>query len=401
MPPFSDRDRSHMLAALALAERGLGRTWPNPSVGCVIVQRDALGRDYVVGRARTADGGRPHAETQALAQAGDAAKGACVYVTLEPCSHHGRTPPCAEALIAAGVARVMIACQDPDPRVQGAGMAALRQAGISTDSGLEEAAAQHLNQGFFRRIREGRPLIGIKCAASLDGKVAMASGESRWITSPEARRRGHLLRARHDGIVIGVGTALADDPDLSCRLPGLAEQSPVRIVLDRRLRLPLDSALARTARTVPLWLIADAVSLVDAPDMQRKAASLVDCGARILPLPSPLPSSSPLDATSSELPRDAEDFLRAIRLLAHEGMTRLLIEGGPRLLAAALASGAVDEVHWFRAPLLMGDEALGAVAPLGFARLSEALRLQPRAAWDCGVDRLEHYDLLPPSLAQL
>lgn len=233
----------HMGAALALARRGLGRVWPNPAVGCVIVKDG-----HVVGRGFTQSGGRPHAEPVALAMAGDAAQGADVYVSLEPCSHFGKTPPCADTLITAGVARVIAAAVDPDPRVSGRGLARLRDAGVDVVEGVRRDEAEALNAGFFSRVRTGRPLVTLKCATTLDGRIALSNGESKWITGPEARRRGHLLRCDHDAILIGSGTALADDPALTCRLPGLEGCSPVRVVMDGSLRLPVTSALVRSAR---------------------------------------------------------------------------------------------------------------------------------------------------------
>ena len=202
----SQFDLAHMRAALALARRGLGNTWPNPAVGCVIVNE---GR--VVGRGWTQRGGRPHAETEALARAGSAATGATAYVTLEPCSHHGKTPPCAEALIGARIARVVAAVEDPDPRVSGAGIARLRDAGVEVETGLCAEEAAELNAGFFCRVTHGRPLVTLKLATSLDGRIATANGESRWITGPAARERAHLLRATHDAVLVGTGTAFADD----------------------------------------------------------------------------------------------------------------------------------------------------------------------------------------------
>ncbi|MCK5275514.1 MAG: bifunctional diaminohydroxyphosphoribosylaminopyrimidine deaminase/5-amino-6-(5-phosphoribosylamino)uracil reductase RibD, partial [Alphaproteobacteria bacterium] len=220
-----------MRAALALAGRGLGRVWPNPAVGCVLVDRD--GR--VTGRGWTQPGGRPHAETEALARAGGAAKGATAYVTLEPCVHHGQTPPCADALIEAGVARVIAATEDPDPRVKGGGLGRLRDAGIAVEAGLLREEAELLNAGYLMRQREGRPVVTLKLATTLDGRIATHAGESRWITGEAARARGHMMRARHDAIMVGIGTALADNPTLTCRLPGLEDRSPVRIVVDARL----------------------------------------------------------------------------------------------------------------------------------------------------------------------
>src|SRR6266853_3702784 len=243
-------DLQVMRAALGLARRGLGRVWPNPAVGCVIVKD---GR--AVGRGWTQPGGRPHAETEALARAAAAAHGATAYVTLEPCCHWGRTPPCADALIAAGLGRVVVALEDPDPRVAGGGVARLRAAGIAVEAGLGAAEAAEINAGFFQRVRLGRPLVTLKLATSLDGRIATASGESRWITGAPARERAHLLRATHDAILVGTDTVLTDDPQLTCRLPGLASRSPVRIVLDRQLRIPPTARIIAEARQVPTWLM--------------------------------------------------------------------------------------------------------------------------------------------------
>ncbi len=216
-----------MRAALALARRGLGRVWPNPAVGCVLV-RD----DHVIGRGWTRAGGRPHAEAEALMRAGEAASGATAYITLEPCAHTGKTPPCAEALIGAGVKRAVIAVEDPDPRVSGKGIEMLKEAGMEVAIGIGEKEAKRLNAGFFSRITRGRPLITLKTATTLDGRIATGTGDSRWITGPGARRRGHMMRAMNDAVLTGIGTVLADDPSLTCRLPGLEDRSPVRIVVD-------------------------------------------------------------------------------------------------------------------------------------------------------------------------
>ena len=245
--------------------------WPNPAVGCVIV-RD----DRVVGRGWTQPGGRPHAETEALARAGAAAEGATAYVTLEPCCHWGRTPPCADALIAAGVARVVVAVEDPDPRVAGGGIARLRAAGIAVEAGLGAAEAAEINAGFFLRVRHGRPLVTLKLATSLDGRIATPIGESRWITGPAARERAHLLRATHDAILVGTGTVIADDPQLTCRLPGLADHSPVRVALDRQLRIPLEAHLIAEARQVPTWV----VTLTSADPARQQA--LRDAGVIVI-----------------------------------------------------------------------------------------------------------------------
>src|SRR5947207_3648663 len=255
-----------MRAALALGRRGLGTVWPNPAVGCVIAKE---GR--VVGRGWTQPGGRPHAETEALARAGEAARGATLYVTLEPCCHWGRTPPCADALIAAGLRRVVVALEDPDPRVAGGGLARLRAAGIGVEVGLGAAEAAEINAGFVNRVRLGRPLVTLKLATSLDGRIATASGESRWITGPAARERAHLLRATHDAILVGTDTVLADNPQLTCRLPGLAGHSPLRVVLDRQLRIPPSARLLADARQVPTWIVTLGSSDPARQELFRKA----------------------------------------------------------------------------------------------------------------------------------
>lgn len=364
---FSDLDRAHMRAALALASRGLGRVWPNPSVGCVLVRE---GR--VVGRGVTGAGGRPHGETEALRQAGDQARGATAYVSLEPCNHHGKTPPCTEALMAAGVARVVVACEDPDPRVSGGGIARLREAGLRVDAGLLSAEAQELNAGFFLRIREGRPLVTLKLATSLDGRIATRTGESQWITGPVARAWGHALRASHDAILVGIGTATADDPELNCRLPGMEDRSPVRIVLDSRLRLPLTSRLVRTAARTPVWI----VTRPDAADAARMDA-FSDCGVELITVePGP----------EGEIP-----LVQALRALAARGITRVLAEGGARLAASLLRGGLADRLEWFRAPRLLGGDALAAAVGFGVDRLTESPLYERVAVRPAGEDLLESY----------
>ena len=254
-----------MRAALALARRSLGRTWPNPAVGCVIVKD---GR--IVARGRTQDGGRPHAEVDALNKAGDSARGATVYVTLEPCSHFGKSPPCADALVRAGVARVVSAMEDPNPSVNGQGHARLREAGIAVEVGEGAGEAAEINAGFLLRVSAGRPLFNLKLASSLDGRIATASGESKWITGEGARADGHRLRAIHDAILVGAGTVAADDPELTCRLPGLGAYSPVRIVLDSKAGLAETSKLAKTARQVPVWLLCTSAAEAGRREVLRK-----------------------------------------------------------------------------------------------------------------------------------
>ncbi|HEX2116233.1 MAG TPA: bifunctional diaminohydroxyphosphoribosylaminopyrimidine deaminase/5-amino-6-(5-phosphoribosylamino)uracil reductase RibD [Alphaproteobacteria bacterium] len=354
-----------MRAALALARRGLGRTWPNPSVGTVLV-RD--GR--VVGRGWTQPGGRPHAEAEALRAAGGAARGATAYVTLEPCSHHGRTPPCAEALVSAGIARAVVAVQDPDPRVSGGGNAALEAAGIAVATGLCEAEAREINAGFFCRIRHGRPLVTAKAATGVDGRIATHAGESRWITGPAARARAHLLRATHDAVMLGIGTAAMDDPQLTVRLSGLAERQPVRIVVDGRLRLPLTNQLVRTAKDVPTWIIT-----VEGADSDRQAA-LAECGVEVIAVPRDAQGEYPaLDA--------------ALCALGERGLTRVLVEGGGHLLAALLRAQLVDRMVWFRAGLVIGGDGVPVAVAFGVDKLADAPRFVRQSVEPCGDDVVE------------
>ena len=294
-----------MRIALRLAARNLGQTWPNPAVGALVVKDG-----QIVGQGRTARGGRPHAETEALAQAGHHARGATLYVTLEPCSHQGKTAPCTQAIINAGIARCIIACRDPNPRVNGQGIAQLQAAGIEVIEGVCEAQARALNRGFISVMERNRPYIALKIATSLDGKITTGTSE-RWLTGERARAYGHLLRSRYDAIAPGIGTVLADDPLLTCRLPGLEDCSPLRIVFDRQGRLPDDSQLARTLKHAPVWL--------------------------------------------TRFPPD-----EAVAWLASEGVTRLLIEAGQQLSTAFLRSGLVDRIYWFRAPLVIGEKGLAA-----------------------------------------
>jgi diaminohydroxyphosphoribosylaminopyrimidine deaminase/5-amino-6-(5-phosphoribosylamino)uracil reductase len=316
-----------MRHALRLAARSLGQVAPNPAVGCIIVSPDGA----VVGRGWTARGGRPHAETIALAQAGEGARGATIYVTLEPCAHLGQTPPCADALIAAGVSRVVGAVIDPDPRVKGGGFAKLAAAGIEVVQGVGEADARALNAGFVKRIEQGRPLVALKIAQSADGYVAAVSPKTRWITSERARRRGHLLRAQHDAIMVGIGTVLADDPMLTCRLEGLEHRSPLRIVVDSSLRLPPSSQLARTARETPVLVFT--------------AAS---AGGGVL-------AASGVEIARVEADADGRpDLDSVLRVLAARGLTRVLVEGGPTLQSALLARGLCDTLYRYTAPVALG-----------------------------------------------
>jgi diaminohydroxyphosphoribosylaminopyrimidine deaminase / 5-amino-6-(5-phosphoribosylamino)uracil reductase len=356
-------DLHQMRHALRLANRAVGDVAPNPAVGCVIVSSDGL----VVGRGWTGRGGRPHAETVALAQAGEAARGATAYVTLEPCSHHGQTPPCAASLIGAGVARVVAAVEDPDPRVHGKGFAMLREAGVEVVVGVCVKEASEQNAGFFKRLRDGRPLVTLKIAQSLDGKTATSSGESKWITGEAARAYGHLLRARSDAILIGVGTALADDPELTCRLPGLGGRSPLRVVLDTRLRLNEWSKLAQSANETPtlIFTIADG------------GGNLISCGVEVVKVARDFRGRPDAPAVLAELGR--------------RGITRLLVEGGASVHATFLDRGLADRLEIFCSPTVLGAAGHNGIEALAAMTLGEAPRFRLTGSRILGPDLLESF----------
>lgn len=326
-------DIRHMRHALALSRRGLGNTWPNPAVGCVILRDGA-----VVGRGWTQPGGRPHAEAMALAQAGAAARGATAYVTLEPCAHHGRTPPCAEALAAAGVSRVVSALTDPDPRVAGRGHAILRRAGIEVREGVCEAEARALQQGFLSRVTKGRPMLTLKLASSFDGRIATASGESQWITGPEARRHVHALRLTHDAVMVGGGTARADRPALNVRGFGPLRQ-PVRIVVSDGV---LPEMPPENADHGPLWQVSGAPA----------------------------------------------DFMAE---LGSRGLTRIFCEGGGALAASLLRADMVDQLIGYTAGMVLGAEGRPSVAGLHLARLADAPRFRLVESRRIGADLMHRW----------
>ena len=357
-------DRRFMELALSLGRRGLGRTWPNPAVGAVIVKDGEI-----VGRGWTQPGGRPHAEVEALRRAGAMARRATLYVTLEPCSHHGKSPPCADAVIASGIARVVSAMEDPNPEAAGRGHARLRSAGIGVDVGIEVATARRDHAGHIRRMRDGRPHVTLKLAISADGKAAGAGRQRVAISGNAVRDRVHLMRARSDAIMIGVGTALADDPVLTCRLPGMAKMSPTRVVLDAGLRLPIQSRLVATAGETPLWIIGGE----GAPAASETAAR--QCGVEVL--------------------RVAEkqgrlDLRAVLSLLAKRGITRLMIEGGPTVASALIEADLVDEAIFFHSPLVIGQEGLPALEPRPIQLLRQ--HLERVSSEPVGPDRQETYE---------
>lgn len=347
-----------MRHAIALGARGLGQVWPNPAVGCVIVRE---GR--VLARGWTQPGGRPHAEAMALAQCD--ARGAVAYVSLEPCAHHGKTPPCADALVAAGVARVVTALTDPDARVAGRGHARLRAAGIEVVEGVEHDAARAANAGFLLRVSEGRPLVTLKLALTLDGRIAMASGESRWITGALSRRAVHALRARHDAVLVGAGTLRADDPDLRVRDLGMVRQ-PVRIVALPRLDIDPAARLFDGLPEAPLWLVhADTLAPPDA--LAARGVTLIGCR----------PDAAGLEARAM------------LSALGARGLTRVLCEGGGMLAASLLRAGLVDQIVVFQAGALIGAEGRAGLGALGFAKLADAPRFQLQQVQALGNDVMQ------------
>ena len=361
-------DQRFMALALSLGRRGLGRTWPNPAVGAVIV-KDGV----IVGRGWTQAGGRPHAEVEALRRAGEAANdatfGATMYVTLEPCSHHGKSPPCADAVIAAGISRVVSALEDPNPEVAGEGHAKLRAAGIAVDVGIGAAEARRDHAGHILRFTKGRPHVLLKLAISADGKAAAARRRPVAITGETVRDRVHLLRAESDAIMIGIGTALADDPLLTCRLPGMAKNSPVRVVADSMLRLPLNSRLVQSAHDTPVWALAG----TQAP--QEAEFKLLAKGVEVLRSPE---SADPLDLKD------------ALALLAAKGISRLMVEGGPTLAAAFLAADLVDEAILFHSAKLVGPDGIDALDGAAMTALRE--RLNRTSSEPVGPDRQELFE---------
>lgn len=372
-------DTHYMQVALRLARRGLGRTWPNPAVGCVIVQANG-DAPRIIGRGWTQPGGRPHAETVALGQAGErygaaSLVGATAYVSLEPCSHHGQTPPCAEALIDAQIGRVVVACTDPDGRISGGGIGRLRSAGIDVTTDVLKAEAEELNAGFIQRETAGRPLVTLKTATTADGRIATRSGASQWITGPAARERVHLMRAQHDAIMVGIDTVVHDDPELTCRLAGLEERSPIRVVFDSSLRISDEAQLIQTARAVPTLIVTrDDANTSRAAQIKKSSAEVLsvagDDGGHV-------------------------DAGLALTELAKQGITRVMVEGGAVLSAALLRAGLIDRIAWFRAPHLIGGDGKPALGDLGVESIEDMPAFELLAREAIGDDTLDIYRRLP------
>ena len=359
-------DRHFMMIAIGLARRGHGNVSPNPSVGCVIVNDGAI-----VGRGWTQPGGRPHAETEAIGRAGRATQNATAYVTLEPCAHYGETPPCAQAIIDAGITRVVIGTGDPDPRVAGGGISMLRCAGIQVIENICCDSARDAALGFLIRLEKSRPMVTVKLATTLDGRIATANGDSRWITGSLSRALGHGLRARNDAILVGSRTALLDDPSLTCRLPGLEGASPIRVVVDARLILPLTHKLVSTATETPTWILTRA----DGDAGRRQAYK--DAGVRLIDV-----------ALNSDCNIDLADALKALGKL---GVTRLMVEGGGRIIAGLLAADLADRLVCFRASKIIGGDGVSAVGGFGVRALDDASNFVKVSSRQVGADIVETY----------
>lgn len=358
-------DHRFMQLALALGRRGLGRTAPNPAVGAVIV-KDGV----IVGRGWTQPGGRPHAETEALKRAGKEARGATLYVTLEPCSHQGKTPPCADAIVRAGIARVVSALGDPNPEVAGQGYTKLRERGIAVETGLggEEAARAHA--GHVRRMRDGRPQVLLKLAVSADGMAGLPGRKPAAITGEAARGRVHQMRAEADAILVGIGTVMSDDPHLTCRLPGMLEQSPVRVILDAKLRIPLATSLIGTARETPTWVFT-------APETSAMAEDIL--------------KAKGVEVFRVEGKNGRLDLAAVLKMLAGRGVTRLMVEGGPTVAAAFLKADLVDEAALFRSPNELGA-GIGVLEGLPLTALTNSPNLKSIASETIGGDMLQLFE---------
>jgi diaminohydroxyphosphoribosylaminopyrimidine deaminase/5-amino-6-(5-phosphoribosylamino)uracil reductase len=357
-------DARFMALALALGRRGLGHTWPNPAVGAVIV-KDGV----ILARGWTQAGGRPHAEVEALHRAKKITQGATMYVTLEPCSHHGKTPPCADAIIKAGIARVVSALEDPNPEVAGKGHEKLRGKGVNVEIGLGADEARRVHVGHITRIQKARPFVTLKLAISSDGKVGLAGRKPVTITGEPARTRVFQLRARSDAILVGIGTVLSDNPHLTCRLPGMDERSPVRVVLDAQLRLLLSVAVVATVSETPTWVFTSRKPSAIAEEiLQQKGCKVFR-----------------VDEQNGKLDLDA-----VLKILAEQGITRLMVEGGPTVAASFVGADLIDEAVLLRADKTIGADGIDALEGMPLSALTE--HMQSRGSERLGADTLETFE---------
>jgi diaminohydroxyphosphoribosylaminopyrimidine deaminase/5-amino-6-(5-phosphoribosylamino)uracil reductase len=357
-------DTRFMALALALGRRGLGRTWPNPAVGALVVNDNVI-----IGRGWTQPAGRPHAETEALGRAGPDARSATLYVSLEPCSHHGKTPPCVDAIINVGIARVVSPMPDPNAQVAGQGHWELAEAGVEVEVGIGAEEARRAHAGHIRRMQDGRPHITLKLAISADGKVGLAGRRPAAITGEAARRRVHLMRAMNDAVATGIGTVLSDDPQLTCRLPGM--HSPVRILFDGKLRVPLASKLVASASVTPVWVITgDGAPQARELELKARGVEVLrvqECAGRT-------------------------DISAALKLLAERGLSRILFEAGPVLSTALVRDDLVDEAVLFHSATAIDPNGLDALEGLPLSSLTESSRFRRIAAETAGTDAVEAFE---------
>lgn len=366
--PDEQEDRRFMAAALALGRRNLGQTFPNPAVGALVVRQEE-GGPVIVGRGYTARGGRPHAETEALKAAGEAARGATMYVTLEPCAHLSKTPPCADAIVKSGIARCVVALEDPNPEVMGKGIERMTTAGIAVVAGIGADDARVVHAGHIRRIVAGRPHVILKLAVSADGKTGAAGRKPARISCDASMNEAHMLRATSDAILVGSGTVIADDPQLNCRLPGMADRSPIRVVLDGKLQTPLSSKLVNTAKEIPVWLIA----CEEASAEKEKALE-----------------AAGVEVTRVKSHNGRLDLQAAFQALGARGISRVLVEGGPILSATLIQNDLVDEAIIVRSPNVLGADAINALENLPLEALSDNPNLKIIERRMVGVDSLMH-----------
>ncbi len=357
------QDERFMQLALSLGRRSLGRAWPNPAVGAVVV-KDGI----ILGRGWTQPGGRPHAETEALSRAGKAARGATIYATLEPCSHEGKTPPCADAIIRAGIARVVSALEDPNPEVSGQGHARMREKGIAVEVGLCADEARRDHAGHIRRITEGRPQVLLKLALSADGKVGAAGRKPIAITAEDARIQVSLLRAHSDAILVGIGTVLSDNPSLTCRLPGMADHSPLRVVLDAQLRVPVSYSMVSTARETP---------------------TLIVCGPHASAISEKVLREKGVDVLRLQVADGKFDVAQLLKALGERGITRLMVEGGPIVAASFVKADLVDEAVLFHSPKAIPD-GISALEAMPLSALTD--RLRRVSSIQIGADTMDRYE---------
>jgi diaminohydroxyphosphoribosylaminopyrimidine deaminase/5-amino-6-(5-phosphoribosylamino)uracil reductase len=363
-PAANPHDERFMQLALSLGRRGLGNTWPNPAVGAVVVKNGVI-----LGRGWTQHGGRPHAETEALRQAKRAANGATLYVTLEPCSHQGKTPPCADAVIKSGIKRVVAALEDPNPLVAGQGHERLRASGIQVDVGLGADEARRAHAGHIARVQHGRPHVMLKLAVSADGKAGLAGRKPAMITGEPARERVFRMRAMSDAILVGIGTVLSDNPQLTCRLPGMFERSPVRVVLDARLRVPLSLSVVSTVRETPTWVFASTKASPVAEDILQQR------GCKVFRV----------NEQNGKL-----DLDEVLKVLSGEGITRLMVEGGPRVAASFVGADLVDEAVLLRGEKTIGETGIDPLEGMALDALTGTLRA--RGSEQLGPDTLETFE---------